>query len=159
MVQTILIPFFDLLSFSIMAIMIAKKRKNKKRFLTPAKKSLLFTILLLPLVIYMAAANIRLNEERQKVLKDLAQVKETANTYSEKEKNLNSLLTQASTPAALEKVARESFNLQKPGEKILVVKKEDAAASTSGAIATKEAGFSLQTVTDWVKGKLGIVAK
>jgi len=139
--------------------MIAKKRKNKKRFLTPGKKSLFLAIFILPLVVYMAVANIRLNEERQKVLKDLAQVKQTSETYSEKEKNLNSLLTQASTPAALEKVARESFNLQKPGEKILVVKKDDSAASTSGVEASKQAGFSLQTVTDWVKGKLGIVAK
>ena len=140
--------------------MIAKKRKNKKRFLTPGKKSLFLTILLLPLIIYMAAANIRLNEERQKVLKDLAQVRETANTYSEREKNLSSLLTEVSTPAALEKVARESFNLQKPGERVLVVKKDAGASVEAGKVETKEGtGFSLQTAIDWVKGKLGIGQK
>jgi len=137
--------------------MIAKKRKNKKRFLTPGKKSLFLTILLLPLIIYMAAANIKLNEERQKVLKDLAQVRETANTYSEKEKNLSSLLTEASTPAALEKVARESFNLQKPGERVLVVKKDTGTSVEASKVETKEnTGFSLQTAIDWVKEKLGI---
>lgn len=115
------------------------------------------TILILPLVAYMAMANIKLNEQRQKVLKDLAQVKETANIYSEKEKNLNSLLVEASTPAALEKVARESFNLQKPGEKILVVKKSATSTAEAGqSEAKKDEGFSLQRAIDWVKGMIGI---
>ena len=140
--------------------MIAKKLKIKKSFFSPGRRSLFLAILLLLPISYLIAANIKLNQERQKILGDLEQTKKAANEYAEKEQHLNNLLSQVSSPQALEKVAREDLNLQKPGEKVLVVKREDESQSQEATSSQKETtGFSFQNIINWVKTKIGIDQK
>lgn len=87
----------------------------------------------------------------------MEQTKKAADEYAEKEKHLNDLLSQVSSPQALEKVAREDLNLQKPGEKVLVVKREEDGQNQNSTSSQEEkAGFSFQNIIDWVKEKIGI---
>lgn len=137
--------------------MIARKSKIKKSFFSPDGRGLFLAILLLLPISYLVVTNLKLNQERQKILGDLEQTKKSAAESAEKEQHLNNLLSQASSPEALEKVAREDLNLQKPGEKILVIKREEEGQNQTSTLPQKEkTGFSFQNILDWVKEKMGI---
>lgn len=88
---------------------------------------------------------------------EMEQAKAAVSESAEKENHLNNLLSQVSSPQALEKVAREDLNLQKPGEKILVIKREGEDQNQNTTSSQKEKpGFSFQNIINWVKEKLGI---
>ena len=140
--------------------MIAKKSKIKKSFFSPGKGSLFLAILLLFPISYLVATNLKLNQERQKIMGEMEQTKKAAIESIEKKNHLNSLLSQVSSPQALEKVAREDLNLQKPGEKILVIKREGEDQTQTSTPSQKEKpGFSFQNAINWVKVRLGIGQK
>jgi cell division protein FtsB len=132
--------------------MIAKKKKNRKSFWTFRKKTVLLAIFLVPLTIYFIDTNLKLNTERQKLLNNLADVKQTSNSYSEKEKRLNSLLTEAASPASLEKVAREELNLQKPGEQILMIKKDESTQGQDQGAQEQNKGL-FGNIINWIKNQ------
>ncbi|MDD4625277.1 MAG: hypothetical protein WCX23_02540 [Candidatus Paceibacterota bacterium] len=137
--------------------MIAKKQKIKKSFFTPKNKRLVLVFLLLLPIIYLAETNLNLNQERKKLIEDLEQTKKTLADSIDKENRLNNLLSHISSSQALEKVAREDLNLQKPGEKILVVKNEDDMQKQGeGSSQKEETGFSFGNIIDWIKEKTGI---
>lgn len=135
--------------------MIAKKQKNRKRFFSPERKGFFWTILLLISIVFLISTNLKLNQERQKVMAEMKEAKKSLAASIEKEEKLNNLLSHISSAQALEKAAREDLNLQKPGEKILVVKKEEESKNSTSS-QKENTGFSFQNIIDWIKEKTGI---
>ena len=103
--------------------MIAKKRKKEKSvFQKIAEKvKVLLWIVLIGFLVY---TNVNIFLEIEKGGKDLKKLKATTESLNKEKEKLNFELGNTNSEAYLEKVAREELGLQKPGEQVIVIKKE-----------------------------------
>ncbi|MDD3170202.1 MAG: septum formation initiator family protein [Candidatus Paceibacterota bacterium] len=130
--------------------MIAKKRKKEKSvwkdFTGKAK-----VFLSIAFVLFLAYTNIRIFVETQKGDRELKRIEAIIEALNKEKEKLNFELGNTASEAYLEKVAREELGLQKPGEQVIVVKKEG-----EGEGVEKETGrFQfLKDVFSWIKEKM-----
>jgi cell division protein FtsB len=131
--------------------MISHSRKFRKR---PSSIFPLFLGLTLLLLLgFLAVSNWKINKKRSELNSGLE-------IFSKKIKNLESInqslaekLSAIPEESYLEKVAREKFNLRKPGEQVVVIKKEKGNA-TSAEIEVQKNFFNPKNWLEWVKSKL-----
>jgi len=103
--------------------MIAKKRKKEKSaFQKIAEKvKVLLWIVLIGFLVY---TNVNIFLEIEKGGKDLKKLEATTESLNKEKEKLDFELGNTNSEAYLEKVAREELGLQKPGEQVIVIKKE-----------------------------------
>jgi len=130
--------------------MIAKKRKKKRGSRKSEKRNLIFGILIFSLIIYLVMSNLRINWQRTELSEKLTTLKQTSQSFLEEKEKLNLLLNQTLSQAFLEKVAREDLNLKKPGEKVVVIKKEEPRMAPS---ESEKNPFFLKAPINWLKEK------
>lgn len=130
--------------------MIAKKRKKEKSawkdFTGKAK-----VFLSVAFVLFLAYTNIRIFVETQKGDKELKKIEAIIEDLNKDNERLNFELGNTDSQAYLEKVAREELGLQKPGEQVIVVKKEGEGES---AVKEDERFQFLKDVFSWIKEKM-----
>ena len=129
--------------------MIAKKNKKVKSIITNLKRRLAIAGLVV-LFIVLLNANIRILTEKQKAQKELQKVEESIEKTTKEKDNYNFQLGKSDSEEYLEKVAREDLGLQKPGEQVIVIKKQEDSQNSEDSGNT---GF-MQKIFNWVKGLL-----
>jgi cell division protein FtsB len=129
--------------------MIAKKNKKVKSTIIDLKRKLAIVGLAF-LFIVLLNANIRIWQEKQKAQKELAKVEESIEKTTKQRENYDFQLGKSNSEEYLEKVAREDLGLQKPGEQVIVIKKQEDSQNTEN---TGNIGF-MQKIFNWFKGLL-----
>jgi len=129
--------------------MIAKKNKKVKSIITDLKRKLAIAGFAV-LIIVLLNANVKIWQEKQKAQKELQKVEESIEEIGKEKDNYNFQLGKSDSEEYLEKVAREDLGLQKPGEQVIVIKKQEDSQNTEG---NGNIGF-MQKVFNWVKGLL-----
>jgi len=129
--------------------MIAKKNKKVKSIITNLKRRLAIAGLVV-LFIVLLNANIRILTEKQKAQKELQKVEESIEKTTKEKDNYNFQLGKSDSEEYLEKVAMEDLGLQKPGEQVIVIKKQEDSQNSEDSGNT---GF-MQKIFNWVKGLL-----
>ena len=94
-----------------------------KNFKAETKKNLIFKILILAILFFLAflvgRGNFKIAQKREIAKERLISLKEELAELSKKRAELQSKISQSETPEYLERVAREELNLKKIGEKIV----------------------------------------
>lgn len=106
--------------------MITNSLKNKKRgSLKNTFYSLLFLFLLLTILVYLAVTNIKIMARREKLSLIIADLEKEIKMLEKNNEELKAKMSQLGSREYLEKVAREQFNLKAPGEKVVVIYKDN----------------------------------
>jgi len=98
--------------------MIAGIKKNKKW------KNLFFILLIifvLAIAGFLVISNSRLGKARSQLIEKIESLKKEIQKAGEKNQELKQQVSESSQESFIEKEARERLNLQKPGEKVVVV--------------------------------------
>jgi cell division protein FtsL len=131
--------------------MIPKRGKKVKSIINDWKKKLVI-IALGFLVIILLNANIKIIGEVRKGNKELNEVEETIDKLTKEKDKLNFELGKSDSSEYLEKVAREDLGLKKPGEQVIVIKKEEETKKESVEENTRFQFF--KNIFNWIKEKL-----
>lgn len=127
--------------------MIAHSKKFRKR---PSKIFPLFLGLILFLLLgFLAVSNWNINKKRVEFNSRLEILVKKIQNLEEINRDLKGKISAISEESYLEKVAREKFNLRKPGEEVVVIKKEK-----SNPAEEEKSFFNPKNWFDWLKSKL-----
>jgi cell division protein FtsL len=117
--------------------MLAKKRKNKKES-QAVIFSVIFVLVFFTVTGFLVAANWKINQKRNDLNAKIESLKKEIQAIEDKNAQLKADVSQGQTQEYLEKVARESLDLKKPGEEVVVVK---PSASTTETANNQEKTF------------------
>jgi len=124
-----------------------KKFKRRPSNLLPIFFSLLFVLL----IGFLAISNWRLHEKRVGFNSQLEILNKKIQNLEKINPELKEKISAIGEENYLEKVAREAFNLKKPGEKVVVIKREEPI---SAQIEEEKKFFDfqnwLQSFKDWL---------
>ena len=101
--------------------MIAKHKQNKKGSWQNIFFYVLLGSLVLAIVSFLVVSNYRINKKRTILNSQIDQLKEEIRAMEEKKQQMEAQLYQSTQEEYLEKEARETFNLKKPGEEVVTV--------------------------------------
>ncbi len=114
--------------------MLAKKGKNKK-----TRETLLFSVIFVLLFFgitgFLVVSNWNINQKRNDLNAKIESLRKQIQDMEEKKIQLESGIDQSQSSEYLEGVARDSLDLKKPGEDVVVVKQ---SASTTEETAAPE---------------------
>jgi len=133
--------------------MLAKKHKKVKWGIHINKKkvSIIFwAIFVLWFIIFLLYSNIKMFQKRTELDKNLETLDTTVESLTKEKDSLNFRLGETDSSEYLERVAREDLGMQKPGEQVVVIKKD----SDVQKIGSDNNGV-LQIISglvDWIKG-------
>jgi len=116
--------------------MIAKNKRNKNDSTQNIFFSVLLGVLLFTIVGYLIVSNVKINSRRMELNAQLIKLQAELNDLEAKKAQLQAQVSAAGNDEYLDKEARETFNLKKPGEEVVTV----LPAATS-ASAQQPAGF------------------
>jgi cell division protein FtsB len=101
--------------------MVAKYQRIKKQ----SRSSLFFSILLGTVIFvvvgFLVVANWRINQNRAEFNSQIESLQKEIQILEEKRQALQAQISQTSEQEYLEKEARETFNLKKPGEEVVAI--------------------------------------
>ncbi|MFH1401613.1 MAG: septum formation initiator family protein [Parcubacteria group bacterium] len=126
--------------------MLAKKGKNKKAFET-LFISAIFILLFFAVTGFLIFSNWRVNQKRSELNIKIESLRKEIQNLETRRVQLEADISQSQSQEYLEQVARESLDLKKPGEDVVVVKQ--SASATEGA-AVQEKSF-WQNILDKLK--------
>ena len=101
--------------------MIAENKKNKNESRKNLFFSVLLGVLLFTVVGYLVVSNVKINSRRAELKSQLIKLQAEFNDLEAKKSQLQAQVSEAANDAYLEKEARETFNLKKPGEEVLTI--------------------------------------
>lgn len=101
--------------------MIAKTSKNKNNSKQTIFFSVLLGTLLFTVVGYLVVSNFKINARRAELKSQLNKLETELNALEVKKAQLQAQVSESRNEEYLEKEARETFNLKKPGEEVLTV--------------------------------------
>lgn len=128
--------------------MITKNKKKVKTFIDDWKRRLSILGFIF-LIIILLDANIKIFREKNRSQKELEKI-ETAIEKETKEKDrYNFELGKTDSSEYLEKIAREELGLQKPGEQIIIIKKQEELQKEK-----EETQSFMKRVSNWFKNLL-----
>ncbi len=105
--------------------MIAKIKKNRKNKKTKSIFfSVLITFILLLIVSFLVVNNVKISQKRTKLNAQINTLKIKIQQAEEKKKGLENKISQIGSEENLEEIAYDQLNLKKPGEAVVVVKKQ-----------------------------------
>ncbi len=134
--------------------MIAKKYSKKKTFW---QNKILYTLLILlnfSIIVFLFSSNVKLYSERQKVKAQSINLNKEINNLEQKKEELRNLFSADTDQEYTERILREKGLYQKPGEKVVVIKRENLP--TNRATTTK---WGTQPKTASLLDKIGIFLK
>ena len=100
--------------------MIAKKRKTEKPY-QAIFFSFAFILFILVIVGFLGLSNWKISQQRADLNNRIKNLKEDITTLENRKKELEASASKSEKEEYLEKVAREQFNLKKPGEEVVTV--------------------------------------
>ena len=101
--------------------MIAKNKKKKNESRQTIFFSVLLGVLLFTVAGYLVVSNLKINSRRAELKSQLIKLEAEFNNLEAKKTQLQAQVSEAANDEYLEKEARETFNLKKPGEEVLTV--------------------------------------
>jgi len=101
--------------------MIAKYKQIKKQSWQTIFLSVLLGSLVLSIVSLLVVSNLRISKKRTLLDSQIDKLKAEISAAEEKKQQLEAQLNQSSREDYLEKEARETFNLKKPGEEVVTI--------------------------------------
>lgn len=101
--------------------MIAKNKKIKKESWQNIIFSVILGIAVLVVVGYLIASNWKINEKRSELISQVETLQQQLAELEAKRDALQSQISQTTEEEYLEREARETFNLKKPGEEVVTV--------------------------------------
>jgi len=101
--------------------MIAKNKKIKNESKQTIFFSVLLGALLFTVVGYLVVSNLKINARRTELKAQLIKLETELNALEEKKSQLQAQVSEAADDEYLDKEARETFNLKKPGEEVVTV--------------------------------------
>lgn len=114
-----------------------------------------FIIIVFLLIVFLAVSNWNLNKKRSHLNAKIDIMAQKNATLERINSDLKEKISEIPEENYLEKVAREQFNLKKPGEEVVVIKKERGSA-TSAESEPQKSFFEPKKWLEWVKSKFGI---
>lgn len=94
-------------------------------------KQFLLTLILLGLVILMFIPYLRNNKKTKNIETEIAQIQSEINKYEKTNQGLSEVLSYLSSDQSVEEKARLNLNLQKAGEQVVVIKREEALSNVN----------------------------
>jgi len=125
--------------------MIAKSKKIKNTSKQTIFLSVFLSILLFTVVGYLVVSNLQINSRRAELNSQLIKLQAELNALEAKKAQLQAQVSEVANDEYLDKEARETFNLKKPGEEVVTV----LPAQNNGN-SQKEESF-LQKIIDKIK--------
>lgn len=124
---------------------------HSKKFRKSSSKifPLFFGLILFLLLGFLVVSNWNINKKRVEFNSRLEILSKKFQNLEEINRDLKGKISVISEESYLEKVAREKFNLRKPGEQVVVIKKEKATSSEA-----ERNSFIPQNWLEWLKNKL-----
>ncbi|MDI6591739.1 MAG: septum formation initiator family protein [Patescibacteria group bacterium] len=104
--------------------MIQKTKRIKKENSCQTIFSTLIGCLLVIIIGFLIFSNLKISQKRSELIAQIETLKKEIQILEEKNQRLKEKISQARTESYLEKVAREQLDLKKPGEEVVVIKKE-----------------------------------
>jgi len=102
--------------------MIPKNRKLKKgNFSQPIFFSVFLAILVLVIIGFLVISNFKINQKRDELRSQIEALEKETRVLEEEKQRLKAGILEAQTEEYLERKARESLGLRKPGEEVVVV--------------------------------------
>ncbi|MBU4481285.1 septum formation initiator family protein, partial [Patescibacteria group bacterium] len=129
--------------------MIAYSKRFKKS--RPRFFALFFGIILLLMLGFLGLSNFKLNKKRAEFNSRLQILAPKIQELKKRNQELEEKISEIPTEDYLEQVAREKMNLKKPGEEVVVIKKEQESPTSTPA---EKNNFGPQNWLDWLKSKL-----
>jgi cell division protein FtsL len=127
--------------------MLTKKRKKVKWGININKKGVsiffwsLFCVWFVGFLLY---SNIKMFQKRIELNKELQKIDNNLESLTKEKDLLKFRVGETSSKEYLEKVAREDLGMQKPGERVVIIKKSDSVNEN-----TSENGGILQKISNW----------
>ncbi len=112
--------------------MLPKKQKKRKSGIEINKKKViifLWSAFCVLFVGYLLFCNIRILQTRDNLSKSLQSLNQSIGALTKEKETLSYSLGETYSPEYIEKVAREDLGMQKAGEEVVVIKKEDGGTS------------------------------
>jgi len=104
--------------------MITKKTKKVKTLINDWKRKLSILAFAF-LIIVLLDANIKIFKEKNKSQKELEKIEKAIEAETKEKDRYNFELGKTDSSEYLEKIAREELGLQKPGEQVIIIKKQE----------------------------------
>jgi len=101
--------------------MLAKNQKIKRESRQNIFFSVVLGLLIFVVVGYLITSNLKINARRAELNLQLGKLQAELNDLEVKKAQLQAQISQASQDEYLEKEARDTFNLKKPGEEVVAV--------------------------------------
>jgi len=101
--------------------MLAKNQKIKRGSRQNIFFSVVLGLLIFVVVGYLITSNLKINARRAELNLQLGKLQAELNDLEVKKAQLQAQISQASQDEYLEKEARDTFNLKKPGEEVVAV--------------------------------------
>jgi cell division protein FtsL len=142
-IQTIL----NFLDFLLIYNMLPRKRKKVKGGISINKKTIsiffwsLFCVWFVGFLLY---SNVKMFQKRTELNKELQKIDSDVESLTKEKDLLKFRVGETSSKEYLEKVAREDLGMQKPGEKVVIIKKSDLVNEIG-----KENISILQKISNW----------
>ncbi|MFA5715060.1 MAG: septum formation initiator family protein [Candidatus Paceibacterota bacterium] len=127
--------------------MLPKKRKKVKWGVNINKKGIsiffwsLFCVWFVGFLLY---SNVKMFQKRMELNKELQKIDSNVESLTKEKDLLKFRVGETSSKEYLEKVAREDLGMQKPGEKVVVIKKSDSVSENND-----NSGGILQKISNW----------
>jgi cell division protein FtsB len=133
--------------------MLAKKHKKVKWGIHINKKKIaivFWALFGLWFIVFLFYSNIKMFQKRTELDKNLEVLDSNVESLIKEKDSLNFMLGETSSDAYLEQVAREDLGMQKPGEQVVIIKKDNDLEKdiNSGNGVLKV----ISGVIDWIKG-------
>ena len=125
--------------------MIAKNKKIKNESKQTIFFSVLLGVLIFTVIGYLVVSNLRINARRTELKAQLIKLQTELNALEAKKSQLQAQVSEATNDEYLDKEARETFNLKKPGEEVVTI-----LPAENNVNGQKEASF-LEKIIDKIK--------
>lgn len=116
--------------------MLAKKGKKVKWGIHFNKKKIaivFWTIFGFWFIFFLLYSNIKMFQKRTELDKNLETLDSTVESLTKEKDSLNFSLGETSSSDYLERVAREDLGMQKPGEQVVIIKKDSGIAENNNS--------------------------
>jgi cell division protein FtsL len=127
--------------------MLTKKRKKVKWGININKKGIsifFWSLFCVWFVGFLFYSNVKMFQKRAELNKELQKIDSSVESLTKEKDLLKFRVGETSSKDYLEKVAREDLGMQKPGEKVVIIKKGDSV------IENKDDGEGvLQKISNW----------
>ncbi len=131
--------------------MLAKKQKKVKWGIHFNKRKILivfWSIFGFWFVFFLFYSNIKMFQKRTDLDKNLVTLDSTVESLTKEKDSLNFSLGETNSSEYIEKVAREDLGMQKPGEQVVIIKKESSVVKSD---SDNKALQIISGLVNWIK--------